>query len=66
VTGDVDPKAQAVVHIEKAEGYKKMGLNAQVQHELSEAKRLDPDVVHDPRYQTLHDGVVTEIQQKVK
>lgn len=61
---NVDPKAQALVLVEKAESYKKMGLSAQVQHELSEAKRLDPEVVHNPRYQRLQGDVVAEIQQR--
>ncbi len=61
---NVDPKAEALAHVERADGYKKMGLSVQVQHELSEAKRLDPEIVHNPRYQRLQGDVVSEIQQR--
>lgn len=60
----VDPKAEALVHLEKAEGYKKMGLGAQVKEELLEAKRLDPAVVFDARYRRLQEDVDTEVQQR--
>jgi hypothetical protein len=59
----VDRKAQALGHLERAESYKKIGLNAQVQYEMSEAERLDPDIVHTPRYQKLQGGVTAETQQ---
>lgn len=60
---DDDSKTQALAHVERAEGYEKMGLNAQVQHELSEAERLDPDIVHIPRYQSLRSKIASKAQK---
>jgi hypothetical protein len=59
----IEPQAQAINHIQKAESYKKLGLNAQVQHELWEAQRLDPMVVGDPRYQALLSGAVAAVER---
>lgn len=59
----VDSQSQALSHLEKAENYKKIGLNAQVQYELAEAERLDPDVARQPRFVTLRNGVTQHIQQ---
>jgi len=59
----IEPQAQALDHIQKAESYKKLGLNAQVQHELWEAQRLDPAVVRDARYQALLSGATADLEQ---
>jgi len=59
----VDSHAQALSHLEKAENYKKMGLSAQVQYELTEAERLDPDIARHPRFTVLRSGVTQQIQQ---
>jgi hypothetical protein len=39
--------------IEKAEMYNKLGLKAQVQYELEQARRIDPYITQEPRYQSL-------------
>ena len=59
----IEPQVQALDHIQKAESYKKLGLSAQVQHELWEAQRLDPSIVRDPRYQALLSGAVTDVER---
>jgi hypothetical protein len=59
----IEPQAQALDHIQKAESYKKLGLNAQVQHELWEAQRIDPAVVRDTRYQALLSGAAADVER---
>lgn len=46
-------QSRVQAHLDKAENYKKMGLKAQVQHELEQAKRIDPYVVQEARYKSL-------------
>jgi hypothetical protein len=59
----LDARTQALQHIRKAEGYKKLGLAAQVQHELWQAQRLDPAIVQDPLYQALFTTAATNVEQ---
>ena len=52
----------------KAEEYQKLGLSAQVQHELWEAQRIDPTIIRDPRYQTLFGSAAAhdELEQSLR
>lgn len=45
----------ALHYLEQAETYKKLGLRAQVQHELERARGIDPYIVQEDRYKTLLD-----------
>jgi len=49
----MNTQAQAQSYLDKAETYKKLGLKAQVQYELEQAKRVDPYVAQEPRFRTL-------------
>jgi hypothetical protein len=49
----MNTQAQALSYLAKAETYKKLGLKAQVQYELDQAKRIDPYIVQEARYRTL-------------
>lgn len=49
----INSQSQAQAYLDKAETYKKLGLKAQVQYELEQAKRIDPYVTHEARYRTL-------------
>ena len=49
----INAQSRVQAHLDKAENYKKMGLKAQVQHELEQAKRIDPYVVQEARYKSL-------------
>jgi len=49
----INAQSQAQAYLDKAETYKKLGLKAQVQYELEQAKRIDPYVVQEPRYKAL-------------
>ena len=42
-------------YLEQAETYKKLGLKAQVQHELERARGIDPYIAQEDRYKTLLD-----------
>ena len=46
----INSQSQAQAHLEKAETYKKLGLDGQVRYELEQAKQLDPYIVQEPRY----------------
>ena len=48
----INSQSQAQAHLEKAETYKKLGLDGQVRYELEQAKQLDPYIVQEPRYKT--------------
>jgi len=48
----INSQSQAQLHLEKAETYKKLGLDGQVRYELEQAKQLDPYIVQEPRYKT--------------
>lgn len=61
----IDPKVKANLHLEKAEGYKKLGLAAQVQHEIAEAVRLDAGIINSARYHALQTKIVAEEKQKL-
>ena len=60
-----DPKVKANLHLEKAEGYRNLGLAAQVQHELAEAVRLDPSIINSARYHAFQEEVAAEEKQKL-
>lgn len=49
----MDTQAQARSYLDKAETYKKLGLKAQLQFELEQARRVDPYIVQDARYKSL-------------
>jgi len=53
-------QSQALSYLEKAEGYKKLGLKAQVQYELEQAKRIDPYIIHEARYKALMEEGTSE------
>ena len=55
-------QSQALSYLEKAESYKKLGLKAQVQHELEQAKRIDPYVIYEARYKALIEDSTSEPQ----
>ena len=48
-----DSQSRAQALLDKAEMYKKLGLKAQVQHEMEQAKRIDPYIAQEPRYRSL-------------
>jgi hypothetical protein len=56
----LDIHNQALVHLQKADSYRRIGLNSQAQHELWQAQQLDPAIVGDPQFQTLYGGAVTQ------
>lgn len=49
----MNTQAQARSYLDKAETYTKLGLRAQVQYELEQARRVDPYIVQGLRYKTL-------------
>jgi hypothetical protein len=57
----MNTQAQAQSYLEKAATYRKLGLNAQVQYELEQARRVDPYVVQEHRYKTLLEGATAEV-----
>lgn len=59
----INTQAQAQSYLEKAETYKKLGLQAQVQHELEQARRIDPYIVHEDRYKTLLEENAQQVQK---
>ena len=59
----MDTQAQAQSYLDKAETYKKLGLKAQVQFELEQAKRVDPYIAQDARYKTLLEDNVAETKR---
>jgi len=56
----MDTQAQAQSYLDKAETYKKLGLKAQVQFELEQARRVDPYIAQDARYKTLLEDNLAE------
>lgn len=49
----LNTQTQARAYLDKAETYTKLGLRAQVQYELEQARRVDPYIVQGLRYRTL-------------
>jgi len=49
----LNSESKAQIYLDKAATYKKLGLKAQVQYELEQAKRIDPYVVQEARYKEL-------------
>jgi hypothetical protein len=56
----LDIHSQALAHLQKADSYRRIGLNSQAQHELWQAQQIDPAIVGDPQFQTLYGGAVTQ------
>ena len=56
-------QAQAKFYLDKAEMYKKLGLKAQVQYELEQARRVDPYIAQEIRYKTLLEENVVEVKK---
>jgi hypothetical protein len=59
----MNTQAQAQSYLDKAATYRKLGLKAQVQHELEQARRVDPYVVQEGRYKTLLEDVAAEVKK---
>jgi hypothetical protein len=59
----MNTQAQALAYLDKAMTYRKLGLKAQVQHELEQARRVDPYVVQEGRYKTLLEEVTAEVKK---
>lgn len=59
----MDTQAQAQSYLDKAETYKKLGLKAQVQFELEQARRVDPYIAQDARYKTLLEDNLAEAKK---
>jgi hypothetical protein len=59
----MNTQAQAQSYLDKAETYRKLGLKAQVQYELEQARKVDPYVVQEVRYKTLLEDVATELKK---
>lgn len=55
----MNTQAQARSYLDKAETYTKLGLRAQVQYELEQARRVDPYIVEGLRYKTLLEANAT-------
>lgn len=58
----INSQSQAGSHLDKAETYKKLGLLNQVQHELEQAKQLDPYIVQEPRYKRIIEETASRAQ----
>ena len=58
----INSQSQAQAHLEKAETYKKLGLDGQVRYELEQAKQLDPYIVQEPRYKTFLEESASRVQ----
>lgn len=56
----MDTQAQAQSYLDKAETYKKLGLKAQVQFELEQARKVDPYIAQDARYKALLEDNIAE------
>lgn len=56
----MDTQAQAQSYLNKAETYKKLGLKAQVQFELEQARKVNPYIVQEIRYKTLLEDIAAE------
>lgn len=59
----MNTQAQAQSYLDKAATYRKLGLKAQVQHELEQARRVDPYIVQEVRYKTLLEDVTAEVKK---
>ncbi len=59
----MNSQAQAQSYLDKAEMYKKLGLKAQVQYELEQARRLDPYVAQESRYKAILEEVAIETKK---
>ena len=59
----MNTQAQAQSYLDKAATYRKLGLRAQVQHELEQARRVDPYIVQEVRYKTLLEDVTAEVKK---
>ena len=58
----MDTQAQAQSYLDKAETYKKLGLTAQVQYELEQARKVDPYITQEHRYKTLLEAVAAALK----
>lgn len=58
----MDTQAQAQSYLDKAETYKKLGLIAQVQFELEQARKVDPYITQEERYKTLLENVAVALK----
>jgi hypothetical protein len=59
----MNTQAQAQSFLDKATTYKKLGLKAQVQYELEQARRVDPYIIQESRYKTLLEDVAAEVKK---
>ena len=59
----MNTQAQAQSYLDKAATYRKLGLKGQVQHELEQARRVDPYIVQEARYKTLLEDVAAEVKK---
>ena len=60
----MNTQAQAQSYLDKATTYRKLGLKGQVQHELEQARRVDPYIVQEARYKTLLEDVAAEVKKR--
>lgn len=58
----IDSQSKAQAHLDKAETYSKLGLQNQVQHELNQAKQLDPYVSQEPRFKAFTEVIASKVQ----
>lgn len=59
----MNSQAQAQSYLDKAATYRKLGLKSQVQHELEQARKVDPYIVQEVRYKTLLEDVAAEVKK---
>jgi hypothetical protein len=59
----MNTQAQARAYLDKAETYTKLGLRAQVQYELEQARKVDPYIVQGLRYKTLLEANTAEVKK---
>lgn len=59
----MNTQAQAQSYLDKAETYKKLGLKAQVQYELEQARKVDPYVAQEARYKALLEDVAAQVKK---
>jgi len=59
----MNTQSQAQSYLDKAETYKKLGLKAQIQYELEQARKVDPYIVHEARYTTLLEESTAEAKK---
>ena len=58
----ISSQSRAQLHMEKAEAYRKLGLDRQVRYELEQAKQFDPYVVQEPRYKAFSEASAAKAQ----